>query len=65
MKVNFPFIKADIKRIGDRTYWIRKLELEKIRIIFDYIKEEGVIFVKYIDFRGRIFNSAYMNDINK
>ncbi|ADC66459.1 conserved hypothetical protein [Ferroglobus placidus DSM 10642] len=49
---NFPLIRADIKKIGNRTYRMRTGDL---RIIFDYIKDEDKIFVKLVDFRGKVY----------
>ncbi len=49
---NFPFIRADIKKIGEKTYRIR---VGKIRVIMDYFKEKGIIYVKYVDFRGKVY----------
>lgn len=48
----FPLIRADIKKIGERTYRIR---IGEIRIIFDYIKDENAAFVKFVDFREKVY----------
>ena len=48
----FPLIRADIKKIGQKTY---RLRVGDIRIIFDYSKQEKRVFVKYVDFRGRVY----------
>jgi len=48
----FPLIRADIKKIGERTY---RMRIGEIRVIFDYIKDENVVFVKFVDFRGRVY----------
>ena len=48
----FPLIRADIKKIGERTYRIR---IGEIRVIFDYDKDRNAVFVKLIDFRGRVY----------
>jgi mRNA interferase RelE/StbE len=48
----FPLIRADIKKIGKKTY---RMRIGEIRVIFDFIKEENTIFVKLVDFRGRVY----------
>ena len=48
----FPLIRADIKKIGDRTY---RMRIGELRVIFDYDKGKNAVFVKFIDFRGRIY----------
>lgn len=48
----FPLIRADIKKIGEKTYRIR---IGELRVIFDYDKEKNAVFVKFVDFRGRIY----------
>ena len=45
-------IRADIKKIGSKTFRLRKRE---VRIIFDFDKEANRIFVKFADFRGRVY----------
>jgi len=49
---NFPVVRADIRKIGDRTF---RLRTGSIRIIFDFDKSGNVIFVKHIDYRGRVY----------
>ena len=49
---NFPLIRADIKKIGGSTY---RLRIGNIRIIFDFNKYENVVFVKRVDYRGRVY----------
>jgi len=48
----FPLIRADIKKIGKNTY---RLRIGDARIIFDFNKHENSIFVKLVDFRGRVY----------
>ncbi len=48
----FPLIRADIKKIGERTY---RMRIGELRVIFDYDKGKNAVFVKFIDFRGRIY----------
>ena len=48
----FPLIRADIKKIGEKTY---RMRIGELRVIFDYDKERNVIFVKFVDFRSRIY----------
>ena len=48
----FPLIRADIKKIGERTY---RMRIGELRVIFDYDKGKNTVFVKFIDFRGRIY----------
>jgi len=48
----FPLIRADIKKIGMRTY---RMRVGEMRVIFDYIKDENAVFVKFVDFRGRVY----------
>ncbi|WP_457550094.1 type II toxin-antitoxin system RelE family toxin [Archaeoglobus sp.] len=48
----FPLIRADIKKIGKTTY---RMRVGEIRVIFDYDKEKNKIFVKLVDFRGRVY----------
>jgi len=48
----FPLIRADIKKIGEKTY---RMRIGDIRVVFDYIKEENSVFVKLVDFRGRVY----------
>ncbi|RLI85440.1 MAG: type II toxin-antitoxin system RelE/ParE family toxin [Archaeoglobales archaeon] len=49
---NFPLIRADIKKIGSKTY---RLRIGNIRIIFDFDKCENAVFVKRVDYRGRAY----------
>jgi len=51
----FPLIRADIKKIGERTY---RMRIGELRVIFDYDKEKNAIFVKLVDFRGRIYKNV-------
>lgn len=48
----FPLIRADIKKIGEKTY---RLRIGELRVIFDYDKDKNAIFVKLVDFRGRVY----------
>jgi mRNA interferase RelE/StbE len=50
----FPLIRADIKKIGKKTY---RMRIGEIRVIFDYHKDENTIFVKLVDFRGRVYKN--------
>jgi len=45
-------IRADIRKIGSRTFRLRKGE---IRMIFDFDSETNRIFVKFADFRGKVY----------
>jgi mRNA-degrading endonuclease RelE of RelBE toxin-antitoxin system len=46
----FPLVRADIRKIGEKTF---RLRIGDLRVIFDYTKD--TIFVKHIDFRGRVY----------
>jgi len=46
----FPLIRADIKKIGEKTY-----RMSEIRVIFDYDKDRNAVFVKLIDFGGHVY----------
>jgi mRNA-degrading endonuclease RelE of RelBE toxin-antitoxin system len=48
----FPLIRADIKKIGKDTY---RLRLGDVRVVFDYNKHGNSIFVKLVDYRGRVY----------
>jgi len=54
MLKEFPIIRADIKKIGPKTYRLRKGE---IRIIFDFGIGANRVFVKFADFRGRVYKN--------
>ncbi|MDI3498276.1 type II toxin-antitoxin system RelE/ParE family toxin [Archaeoglobus sp.] len=54
MLKDFPIIRADIKKIGPKTYRLRKGE---IRIIFDFDIGTNRVFVKFADFRGRVYKN--------
>ncbi|AIY90152.1 hypothetical protein GACE_1108 [Geoglobus acetivorans] len=49
---NFPLIRADIRKIGDRTFRLRSGD---IRIIFDFDKHKNTVFVKQVDYRGKVY----------
>ena len=49
---NFPMVRADIRKIGDKTF---RLRTGNIRVIFDFDRSENTVFVKHIDYRGRAY----------
>lgn len=51
----FPLIRADIKKIGKKTY---RMRIGEMRVIFDYHEDENAIFVKLVDFRGRVYKKV-------
>ena len=53
---NFPLIRADIKKI-DKNRETYRLRAGRIRIIFDFDKDENVVFVKRVDYRGRAYKN--------
>ena len=48
----FPLVRADIKKIGKKTY---RMRIGEIRVIFDYDKNRNAVFVKLIDFGGHVY----------
>jgi len=51
----FPLIRADIKKIGKKTY---RMRIGEIGVIFDYDKDKNAIFVKLVDFRGCVYKKV-------
>lgn len=48
----FPMVRFDVKKIGPKTFRLRKGE---IRIIFDFDSETDKVYVKFAEFRGRAY----------
>lgn len=42
--------------VEELTEW----EVGEIRVIFDYHKDEDAVFVKLVDFRGRVYNKTFI-----
>jgi len=55
---NFPligkYLRRNLRKIGKRTYRIR---IGNVRIVFDYLKEDDIIYIKNINFRGKVYKS--------
>jgi len=48
----FPIVRADVRKIGPKTFRLRKGD---IRVIFDFDNRTNRVFVKLADFRGKVY----------
>ena len=48
----FPIVRADVRKIGPKTFRLRKGD---IRVIFDFDSRTNRVFVKLADFRGKVY----------
>jgi len=48
------YLRKNLRKIGGKTY---RIKFGNIRIIFDYLKEDDIIYVKNIDFREKVYKS--------
>jgi mRNA interferase RelE/StbE len=51
----FPFKELSIKKLDGSWKGYYRMIVGKVRIIFIYDKEQNVLFINEIDFRGNIY----------